>query len=462
LSRGTDCTEAFEAHHLDSDKVEKVLRLFYVRDADPEVAEMEDAVDVAVGPAAAIQSIEQVEHYQSNEEIADLVAMETHKENGEARLRALIIPPEGLGMKVSMPQDVTGGSTAVAPTATGNDESRIFTYRKGEFWQVLKGRVLAKLMNQPGVRTVMQSTGPSLSMKLACGVCVSQFAVAHYLAARFGSKVMSVLAGLGLIGCWGVGHNFMHQAEKTAGSWTYAIDLTPLSSHQQRGTHALSHHMYPNLHCDIECYSLDNLLPFLPAVNKEASHLTKQLYPALLVAMAPVLACVGKLKHFQQAVATKGVRRLVGGEWAYLLPLLQLLHFVKYNGVLKGLGLFTIQMGTFQGVFTPIGLAVHHSAKEKEPDEEEGGAVQEGREKQQEKQQEYETRAWHEGQPGAERDFGRHQVKEASEHICTCTRTRIYSYITHHTLIHSYTMCSDAHTLYHALMHSCTHTLMHS
>ena len=105
---------------------------------------------------------------------------------------------------------------------------------------------------------------------------------------------------------------------------------------------------------------------------------------------------------------------LAGGEWAYLLPLLQLLHYVRHNGPLTGFGLFTLQMATFMGVFTPIGLCVHHSAHEvvgtPPADEENPAPGTTGQEA------EYKTRAWHEGQPGAETDFGKHQVKATSDH----------------------------------------------
>lgn len=338
LTRGTDCTEAFEAHHLDTDKVENVLKSFFIRDAD------DGGLTEELNKFSLKSKDKQKDHVQ-------------------------------------------------------HPSSRIFTYGQQDFWKTLKRRVRSKLMEHTGAKTIMEATAPSRAMKIASFICILQFLIFHEVAAKTGKKLISVLAGLSLIGCWGVGHNFMHQSAKTAWLWQFAIDLTPLSSFQQRITHALSHHLYPNLHCDVECYESEAIHPYLPAINKHGGFVAKsKIGHFFFWHFLGVLLTFVKTTWFIAAFKRKYLK-ISAGEIAYLLPIFQLFNYIRRNGIIHGFKLYLIQMGAFFTIFIPIGLGVHHAAAPDSTDK-----------------NEYNTLAWHEGQPNAQTDWGRHQVASTSDH----------------------------------------------
>ena len=249
-----------------------------------------------------------------------------------------------------------------------------FAFEPDGFYRVLQRRALALLRQRagPGTRT-MAATSATLSMKLACAIAVLQFLAAHFYAAVTGSVPVAALAGLCLVGCWGVGHNFMHQSDGKAGPWRYAMDLCPgVSSAEFRITHSLSHHLVPNLSSDYEALWFVSDGPWVYTNPKFIGAIPGHMW-FIVGIISPF---TGVLEVLARALATRDVRRIT----ASLLPVCALLsHRALRQSWASAALLFAAELVAFSLAMYPIGLMVHHSA----------GATTQGRD----------TFAWHQGQP---------------------------------------------------------------
>lgn len=280
-TQGHDCTESYESHHLNSTKVDAILQQFYVKDCkDDGVLQPPEPPPTSHDTTTTMTSTTTTAHHHHT------------KENSLARLRALQLPK---------------------PTVDTTLPSNTFTYNPTDLYSTLKQRVLHTLMTATQALTVSEATGPSTSMKWACGVIVAQFLITHTLAARLGSWFWSACAGFSLVGCWGVGHNAMHQADSTWQWWRYAVDLTTWSSRTTRITHVLSHHQYPNLHQDWEVTSIEKAFSFMPDSidSNQTSNVLGRSWPLLLAATAWQTA-LRKLTWLSHALTRKGWQHVRG------------------------------------------------------------------------------------------------------------------------------------------------------
>lgn len=316
LTRGTDATAAFEAHHLDGPRVEAVLQQYYVRDV-----------------------------------------VEGEFEYGDR-----------------------------------------FTYAEDGFWRTLRRRVLEHLRKEAGPGcTTQEATAATVSMRAACAIVLMQYTAAHSLARSTGSALAAALAGFFLAGCWGVGHNFMHQSDAKGFPWRYAMALIGSFPHQERISHALSHHLEPNLSTDWEQQFL---------VSDYLSE--KGPMSTLQAALLPFMVGPTGLAKGAKTMGSMGDGRALADVLAPMLPWLQFLSYATGRGSLgKGFVLFCIQAAVSFLTFIPHALGVHHSAPEpgsKELAEMEQLPAPRA------------TLAWHHGQAGEKLDFGEHQVTATTDH----------------------------------------------
>jgi hypothetical protein len=415
--RGCDATEAFEAHHLDGEKVEKVLSLYYVRDVKPDEFNCGNRFD-------------------------------------------------------------------------WSDEA---------FWRVVRKRVLERLLAEAGEgATTMQATAATPAMMTACTMVVAQWAGAFALAAGSSSSLVStaaaLMAGYFQIGTWGVGHNFMHQSDKKAGLWRYVMDLNGgQSSSEFRVTHALSHHLHPNLPNDFEAghYVGDGRFGFTTPSNSTISNR----YTMAAVG-APLMGTFAQgLRAAKALVAGKprtevqkgnGTADMEGHRWRDILPaalpFLQLLLLSGFKGsVVQGLWLFVVQGAAYNLSFMPFGLGVHHAVGEpmvrgegvrQDPHDPHShstataatttaaatatgaaGAASTAERELLMKQQSAmgssgrDTIAWREGQPGGEKtaDYGQHQVAASTDHSIFFGMNET---LTHYLSLTGFGYLND-HTLHH-------------
>ena len=92
-------------------------------------------------------------------------------------------------------------------------------------------------------------SGPSLAMRALCGLALATWLLAFVLTCASGSFVCAGFTGYLVFVLMGVGHNFFHQRDSL---WRFCFDVSCFSSSDWRISHALSHHMYPNMDLDLE------------------------------------------------------------------------------------------------------------------------------------------------------------------------------------------------------------------
>ena len=260
------------------------------------------------------------------------------KENSLARAKALEVPQQ-IKDKLEMKVEDTA-------------RSRVFEYGPRKFYNILKKRVLMQLFEKTNAKTTMEATAPDWKMRLINYLVMLQFFILHSSAARFGSYILSAAAGLSMIGTWGVGHNAMHQADKTLGWLRYGVDLTYWSSRQTRITHCLSHHQYTNLHQDWEVTSIEHVFPFPGGVFKEDSQmetrsgLKKAWQWNGLTAAFAFRPALSKVTLLTKSIQKNGIGGVALDEWAHCLPTLQLLNYIYHQGIFKGFLMFSIHCAT--------------------------------------------------------------------------------------------------------------------
>jgi len=342
-TRGTDATEAFEAHHLDGEKAMAVLKNYYVRDVRP----------------------------------------------GEFEY--------------------------------GNR----FTYEDNGFYRSIRRAALAKLKaDGPKGASTMELTGPTLTMKIVCTVVILQYLFLLAWACESGSFWVASLAGIALIGCWGVGHNFLHQADSKAGWLRLGIDLAGHSTCDFRITHALSHHLTPNLPCDFEAcfYVSDGNFGF---TNPDNSTLQNWLWDAVQSGFIFTFdkteaTLTGKAPPQERAIRLLGV----------VLPWAQLCLYIWYQGILWGIILFVVQTASTGLALSPTGLGIHNATLSSEDQKKTGK----------------QTLQWREGQKGGVDDWGAHQVIAASDHT-------VLPLWLPDALVHYFSLCSFGYLSDHILHH---------
>ena len=271
---GCDATEAFEAHHLDHAKAVKALEKYYVRDVSPgEFAAGDRFVWDDEGFWRTLK-----------QRVLDRLLQECASEGRDEAV------------------EVARGAEAAAATATAT-ATRTATATTTATATATAGRAST---------STMAATGPTREMQAACAAVVGQWMAAFAATCAGGSSVAAALSGFFQVGCWGVGHNFMHQSDRKAKLWRYAMDLNPgVSSSQFRVTHALSHHMVPNLENDWEAghYVGDGRFGYKAPTNN-----TRWLYVAAGL-LGPVAGTVIN--------TVRALRQLAGAaqlRWAEVLP----------------------------------------------------------------------------------------------------------------------------------------------
>uniref|UniRef100_A0A1B6H6A9 Cytochrome b5 heme-binding domain-containing protein n=2 Tax=Homalodisca liturata TaxID=320908 RepID=A0A1B6H6A9_9HEMI len=143
----------------------------------------------------------------------------------------------------------------VRPAKTPRNSA--FTFHPDGFYRTLKSRVYEKLK---GVRPGPSEHSKRLLETLAIGTLM--FSV---LAAVYHSYLLGAVAGLLLTLTANCAHNFFHMRD----NWRmFLFNLSLFTVRQWRITHALSHHLFPNTHYDLEISSFEPLMMFLPSPEK--------------------------------------------------------------------------------------------------------------------------------------------------------------------------------------------------
>lgn len=287
-----------------------------------------------------------------------------------------------------------------------------FTFAEGGFYDVCKRRVREHLrrVGSPSGEPSAEMYGVLLAVNL-------QWLAVALLAARTGRKSLAVLAGALLLGVWGSGHEAFHQGkkDKRLSLFRYCIGLTGFCHHEQMVTHSLSHHLLPNTFLDWEVFA------WLPVgVGWLTSEKLQTVKPMAQWRLWPAAFSFGTFAGNLARALPGAVRRP-----SELTTLGVLALFCALGGPRRGLRQWLIMNLTFGLYFPLLGLMVHHSYDERQ-----------------------EPVAWHEGEPGAESDFGLHQVISTSDHspdLSLYSSLMLTAMLNTHTSHHLFPTVSHSH-----------------
>ena len=155
---------------------------------------------------------------------------------------------------------------------------------------------------QRNVRPVLKQigTGPSREMILIQDGLVVAFLLMLAVTIKTDSFLAATVTGTILGMTIASSHNFFHQKDNFR---RYYWDLGMFSSTDWRITHALSHHLHTNMYTDIEIWTFDPFIEWLPLKDKSVYH--KYLAPivsVILFAMASIIDFLRKVQGLFQGL----------------------------------------------------------------------------------------------------------------------------------------------------------------
>jgi len=147
-----------------------------------------------------------------------------------------------------------------------------FTFKPDGFFKTLKSRAYEKLKNVP--------PGASRHSKMLLDSLATGTIVLSVLAAVYHSFLLGFAAGMLLTLTAVCSHNFFHQKD----NWRmYLFNMSLFTVRQWRISHALSHHLYPNTHYDLEISMFEPFFKYIPSTEKS------KLWSSLSVICSPVV-----------------------------------------------------------------------------------------------------------------------------------------------------------------------------
>lgn len=257
------------------------------------------------------------------------------------------------------------------PAKEPSGKTAAYIWRDDGFYRSTRHRAWEALQDAyPGARPagptgfmLFLSTGAALLfVALFLATCVS----ASYVAAT--------LAGYAIFVLMGVGHNFFHQQDSL---WRFAWDVSMFSVNDWRASHAISHHLYPNLDPDLEASALEPLVSFMR--NRPTNPLAVYLYWWPLNWIIPLQQMMDQWRRYLvRRTRPRPEDLIVCAECAAL---------VSGCGLGRGLGLFLYMHGVALLLIQLVSTPVHRSEF-----------------------------SWTEGCPGAAFDFGEHIILTTQEY----------------------------------------------
>jgi fatty acid desaturase len=291
---------------------------------------------------------------------------------------------------------------------TSNNDNKIDNHRRFTYdgmWLQVKTRIAKALVDMGN-----PSGNCTNGQGLIYSTVVIQYLLVLALAGKRKSIALAMLAGFLSTGVWGVGHNFLHQSRKQKWAFLrYAVDLTPFSHDEQTVTHALSHHLFPNLFMDIEVYAFRVASVYWLTNEKDISALPFRLggFPIffmIFLIVEPIMRVIKKLAS-----------RTLDSDVVVKLGTLFML--TKLSGSIRtAMKLMAIVYGSMGLTFLYPGLSVHHAMDDT-------GA----------------PFAFHEGEGNGKRDFSEHQIQatcDHSTHFNQYLSLLCFGYLNHHTMHH--------------------------
>jgi len=232
-------------------------------------------------------------------------------------------------------------------------------------------RKVREVLRERGV-----ATGPTNLMKFLTCVAVLLFAVLFAGTCKTGSVVFATGCGYSIFVLMGIGHNFFHQRDTP---WRFLFDFSLYSSTDWRVSHAISHHLYPNLDLDLEASALEPFVSFMR--NRPTNSWLVYFYWWPLNWVIPVQQAID---HWWRIFTGRSVARPEDA-----IVIVEVMALVWCCGFPLGLALFVHMQGVATLLLQLLSTPVHRSEL-----------------------------SWTEGCPAAALDYGEHTLLSTQEYLC--------------------------------------------
>jgi hypothetical protein len=228
------------------------------------------------------------------------------------------------------------------PRFTGN-----FTFEKDGFYSTLRQRVFEGMKDLPSV-PYFQTTAFVHDALLLGFLTFTILSISPWCQEGYLSYFLAAIGGSLLACLANTSHNFWHLKD----TWrVFTFDLCLFSSYEWRISHAYSHHTFPNTILDVEIWSFEPYLEFLP-LDKKKNIFTVLKTILVLIFFFPLVCMISVCLMFffvfvySNAVPSfsflpqtliRTVKMLIGQikkRWEYFLPFYFFFSLVYIRGFL--------------------------------------------------------------------------------------------------------------------------------
>ena len=190
--------------------------------------------------------------------------------------------------------------------------------------------------------------GPTGFMLFLCSASAVLFVCLFVATCMTSSYAVASGAGYSIFVLMGIGHNFFHQRDTI---WRFAWDVSMFSSDDWRASHAISHHLYPNLDTDLEASGLEPFVTFMR--NRPTNPLTVYLYWWPLNLLIPVQQLLDQWRRY-------AMRRL-RPKPEDCIVWIECVALMCCCGLIRGLVLFLYMHGFAMLLIQLVSTPVHRS-----------------------------------------------------------------------------------------------------
>ena len=231
--------------------------------------------------------------------------------------------------------------------------------RETSNYHKLRSKVFSKLINNnKRDKSLRKWNLPDIKMHVLSSVALSLWLISFIFFCSNPSIYRAIIAGFFLHPLVGVGHNFLHQADNKGWFgietyWRYVINLSLYDLYEFRVHHAISHHTYINLDCDLEVSALEPIINFM--TNAATNYILVYLYAPIFYFFLPFLLWLQRMIN-DIFIERKFV-------FIHHIPFIQLLTLSYFNNEISWrlLGIYYIMHGVTSIIVTIVSFPIHRS-----------------------------------------------------------------------------------------------------
>eukprot|EP01084_Bolivina_argentea_P200159 342311_1 len=139
---------------------------------------------------------------------------------------------------------------------------------------------------------------PNYKMHILAFIALLIWLISFYFLVLSPSIYRALIAGFCLHPLVGIGHNFLHQADNKGifgieTYWRYVVNLSFYDVYEFKVHHAISHHTWINLDCDLEVSALEPIMNFM--TNAPTNFIFIYIYGPIFYFFLPMLLMLQRL-----------------------------------------------------------------------------------------------------------------------------------------------------------------------